>query len=329
MNAELISVIVPAYNVEQYLDRCITSIVQQTYSNLEIILVDDGSTDRCPEMCDRWTEKDDRIRVIHKENGGISSARNSGLQVACGELISFIDSDDYIDLKMLETMMNVMRDEQVGIVECGLQEVFADHVQNCISYDLCMGPDAAVEQLLRWTGNVGSAIWNKLFRRTVLEGVEFCEDLRYGEDTPFLYQALKQTTMFVQIPFIGYYHLMREDSLVGKTFRSYKMHSLRAAEMVAEDAVSAYPQLAEQAHCHVMFNAFSQISSLLGTENGAEVFSDEYAICIQTLRKGNPAILKKYMSTKRYALYQFCCKTPTFYQVVYCAWQKMKRKYHG
>jgi len=91
---ELISVIVPIYKVEEYLDRCVRSIAEQTYTNLEIILVDDGSPDGCPAMCDRWAEKDSRIKVIHKENGGLSDARNAGLRIAMGEYISFIDSDD-------------------------------------------------------------------------------------------------------------------------------------------------------------------------------------------------------------------------------------------
>ena len=93
---ELISVIVPVFKVEKYLDRCVQSIVDQTYRNLEIILVDDGSPDNCPAMCDAWAEKDNRVKVIHKKNGGLSDARNAGMAIATGELMGFVDSDDYI-----------------------------------------------------------------------------------------------------------------------------------------------------------------------------------------------------------------------------------------
>ena len=93
---DLISVIVPVYQVEEYLDRCVQSIVDQTYTNLEIILVDDGSPDRCPQMCDEWAKRDSRIRVIHKENGGLSDARNAGMQAASGTYIAFVDSDDWV-----------------------------------------------------------------------------------------------------------------------------------------------------------------------------------------------------------------------------------------
>lgn len=102
MNEPLISVIIPVYGVEQYLDHCVESVTAQTYRNLEIILVDDGSKDHCPVMCDAWAGKDPRIHVVHKANGGLSSARNAGLDVATGEYIAFVDGDDWIEPTMLE-----------------------------------------------------------------------------------------------------------------------------------------------------------------------------------------------------------------------------------
>ena len=100
-----ISVIVPVYKVEKYLDKCVESIVNQTYKNLEIILVDDGSPDNCPAMCDEWAEKDERIRVIHKENGGLADARNAGMDIATGDYIGFVDSDDWIEPNMYEVLL--------------------------------------------------------------------------------------------------------------------------------------------------------------------------------------------------------------------------------
>ena len=104
----MISVIVPVYNVEKYLDNCVESIVNQTYKDLEIILVDDGSPDNCPAMCDEWAKKDSRIRVIHKENGGVSSARNIGLDNVTGEYIGFVDSDDYLESNMYELLLQLI-----------------------------------------------------------------------------------------------------------------------------------------------------------------------------------------------------------------------------
>ena len=111
----VISVIVPVYNVEKYLDKCVDSIVNQTYKNLEIILVDDGSPDNCPKMCDAWVEKDSRIKVIHKENGGVSSARNAGLKASCGEYIGFVDSDDFIQPDMFEQLLGAYDKESIEL----------------------------------------------------------------------------------------------------------------------------------------------------------------------------------------------------------------------
>ena len=111
----LICVIVPIYKVEAYLDRCICSIVEQTYQNLEILLIDDGSPDRCPELCDAWAQRDPRIRVIHKKNGGLSDARNAGIEVAKGEWLSFVDSDDYIMPQMYQRLLSVCLENQADI----------------------------------------------------------------------------------------------------------------------------------------------------------------------------------------------------------------------
>ena len=120
---DLISVIVPVYRTEAYLDRCIESIVDQTYTNLEIILVDDGSPDRCPQMCDEWARRDTRIRVIHKKNGGLSDARNAGMAAATGEYIGFVDSDDWIKPDMFRLLYEKMEQMQSDIAACGVEMV--------------------------------------------------------------------------------------------------------------------------------------------------------------------------------------------------------------
>ena len=121
---EKISVIVPVYNVEQYLERCVDSIINQTYKNLEIILVNDGSTDNSGQLCDKLAKKDNRIRVIHKENGGLSDARNVGIDEAKSDLIGFIDSDDYIDEDMYELLINNMKNANADLSMCGHYDVY-------------------------------------------------------------------------------------------------------------------------------------------------------------------------------------------------------------
>ena len=115
---ENVSVIVPIYKVEKYLDRCVNSIINQTYKNLEIILIDDGSPDNCPKMCEDWAKKDNRIIVIHKQNGGLSDARNFGLDVAIGEYVTFVDSDDLISPTFIEKLVNLSKEHNAEIVSC-------------------------------------------------------------------------------------------------------------------------------------------------------------------------------------------------------------------
>ena len=122
----LVTVVIPIYNVEQYLDRCIDSVVNQTYKNLEIILVDDGSPDNCPAMCDAWAQKDSRIKVVHKENGGLGYARNSGMEVATGKYIFFFDSDDSIELTLVEKCVNAAKEHNSELVIFGRNNVYDD-----------------------------------------------------------------------------------------------------------------------------------------------------------------------------------------------------------
>lgn len=130
----LISVIVPIYNVEKYLDKCIESIVNQTYKNLEIILVDDGSPDNCPEICDKWAEKDNRIKVVHKENGGAGSARNAGLEASSGEWIGFVDGDDSIDEDFYEALLDKSNDGYYDVVACGFKYISKDETRLSDNY---------------------------------------------------------------------------------------------------------------------------------------------------------------------------------------------------
>ena len=124
-----ISVVVPVYNVEKYLDRCVESILVQTFQDFELILVDDGSPDNCPQMCDNWAERDSRITVIHKENGGLPDARNYGINAACGEYITFVDSDDWVEKEFLETLYKGITENDADVVQCNYQHVYATRTE--------------------------------------------------------------------------------------------------------------------------------------------------------------------------------------------------------
>lgn len=190
----MISIIIPIYKVEQYLDECITSVINQTYKDLEIILVDDGSPDKCPRMCDEWAKKDGRIKVVHKKNGGLSSARNAGLKVAKGEYIGFVDSDDYVDETMYEDLMRVMAQNEKTIVVStpiirNTDGVFTPYKVGMYDYKDSETMSFAEYMKLFLGMNIDATVWNKLYKREFLQTM-FREG-RNNEDYLFMYYNVK------------------------------------------------------------------------------------------------------------------------------------------
>ena len=184
---DTISVIVPVYNVEKYLDKCISSIVNQTYKNLEIILINDGSTDNSLQICEKWKEKDDRIILINKENTGVSDTRNRGLDIATGKYVSFIDSDDFLELNMMEQLINEIKKGNIELVICGYNYLYENRIKvelfDCLeSFDKY--------GYLKEAFKMDASVWNKLFVRNIIGSLRFKEDLKVYEDMLFLYEYL-------------------------------------------------------------------------------------------------------------------------------------------
>ena len=186
----MITVIVPIYKVEHYLNRCVQSIIDQTYRNLEIILVDDGSPDLCPAMCDAWRERDSRILVIHKQNGGLSDARNTGMAVASGDYIAFVDSDDWIAPEMLERLLGAIREDDSDIAACTVQMVgegvstsqFLTVRTNCVLSRQEAQKALLEESLLK------QPVWYKLYKRETIRDILF-EVGKHHEDVFWSYQG--------------------------------------------------------------------------------------------------------------------------------------------
>lgn len=211
---EKISVIIPVYKTEKYLDKCIESIVNQTYKNLEIILVDDGSPDSCPKICDTWAQKDNRIQVIHKENGGVSSARNAGLDAASGEYIGFVDGDDWIDSDMYSFLISQFN-ENIDIVRCTYRKVYensqVEEIANNGSTVQMSSMDFLNELLL--DNSLNSNCWCKLFRRSVIGDIRFPDGIKIGEDHLFNYNVIKNASTIVLCNSSKYNYLIRLSSI--------------------------------------------------------------------------------------------------------------------
>lgn len=197
-----LSIIVPIYKVEEYLPKCIESIISQTFSDLEIILVDDGGADNCPDICDAYAEKDERIKVVHKKNGGLVSARKAGMKAATGKYAAFVDGDDSIARDMYEAMCQAARQADADIVIEGFEFVYPDRVElwqdkvGCGEYDK-KGLMQSIYPVMMChdnglTRNVAPALWNKIFRRELLDSIlsGMNEGIRDGEDAAVTYPCL-------------------------------------------------------------------------------------------------------------------------------------------
>ena len=240
----LISVVVPVYKVEEFLPKCVASIRGQTYENLEIILVDDGSPDGCGAMCDGYAREDARIKVIHKKNGGLSDARNAGIDIARGEYIGFVDSDDWIEPEMYETLLTTALKENVKLVCGGRYDAYegAERVPGlCPSASEVISGVELAKRIFTWNG-IDSAAWDKLYHRSMFREIRYpfgkiCEDLpttyRIGLDAGQVAMVAK--------PFYNYFH--RAGSITTGKMSDSRIHVLEHTAFILEDCARNHPEL--------------------------------------------------------------------------------------
>lgn len=222
MEKEKISIIIPVYDVEPYLERCIDSVINQTYKNLEIILVDDGSPDSCGEICDVYAKKDSRTKVIHKENSGLSDARNRGLDIATGDYIGFVDSDDYVAEDMFETLYNILKTYKADISTVSFYEMFNGKligVKDSGKLEVMNRTEALKELYI--DDKIQSYSWNKLFKKELFTDVRFPSGKNF-EDIPTTLLLFEKSNIVVRLEEPKYYYMRRNDSIVGKrNFKTY------------------------------------------------------------------------------------------------------------
>lgn len=212
-NDHLISVIVPVYNAEKYLDVCLDSIINQTYKNLEIILIDDGATDKSGSICDEYAKKDPRIKVIHKQNEGVSKARNTALDMISGEYVGFVDSDDTIKNEMYELLLSNIIANDSDIAICRQSEIVGEHqsIIETVERTTYFTKDESIEQVLLGKAFRGGPC-NKLFKASMCETLRFDTDIAYGEDLLFVVKYLLKCKKIVCIPDVCYDYCIRDDS---------------------------------------------------------------------------------------------------------------------
>lgn len=212
-----VSIILPVYNVEKYLRECVDSLLCQTYSKLEIVLVDDGSTDESGRICDRYVQQDPRVVVIHQANAGAANAKNAGLDWATGDYITFMDSDDYAEFNWIARMVEVTERYGADVVECDFDKVYRNRSEVANQYKE-NSVYTAEEYLAQYLGNwTCSLFWNKLFRRELLSDVRFRRERRCIDDEFFTYKAVTGANRIVRITDVLYHYRQRASSAVAST----------------------------------------------------------------------------------------------------------------
>ncbi len=251
MENPLISVIVPVYKVEAYLDKCVQSILSQTYRNLEIILVDDGSPDNCPAMCDEYALQDYRVKVIHKANGGLSSARNAGMEIATGDYIGFVDSDDWIAPDMYQVLLDgFTQNNDAGITAVGRVYVDEQGKFGPSSYDALENRRLkASEWVCLLTGsNSNHSVWNRLYLARIAKRIPFVLG-KYAQDMMFNFQIAEvleeENLIHVDLPYNGYYYRTRPNNITSLGIWQ-DIDALGHYKVLCEQWKDAHPEWAGQ-----------------------------------------------------------------------------------
>lgn len=284
MEQPLISVIVPVYKVEPYLDKCVSSIVNQTYKNLEIILVDDGSPDNCPAMCDAWAEKDNRIRVIHQKNQGGGAARNAGLDFASGGLIAFVDSDDYIAPDMYAHLYELLK-AGADIAECSYVEVAGDDAVFACGYETrsYTAQEAMAEHIRDRVFR--QLIWNKLYRRQMVDGARFPTSKKI-DDEFFTYRVLGNANTLIHSTKVCYAYRQQSESVMHSMPISKRIQAVEAKTQRHTYIKNHFPELTDLSARDLWFTCIYQGQLALRALDAGAVRST--MADLTTVLKGTP-----------------------------------------
>ncbi|MDR3165390.1 MAG: glycosyltransferase [Synergistaceae bacterium] len=275
MDDPLINLIVPIYNVEQYLSKCVDSILAQTYKNLRVILVDDGSPDGCPAMCDEYAQKDGRVMTIHRPNAGQSAARNSGLSdllncglsVHKGDYVAFVDGDDYVAPDYIEFLYKLLRDSDADISQCGHYLVYSerrmlDKDPNHVT--MTLDKHQAIESLC-YNGVYDVTAWNKLYKLSIFDAIRYPEGRIY-EDTAICYLIAEKAKRFVVNMTPKYYYIQRYNSTANSVvFNERKYQFIQAGDEMADYITERYPDLAKAANVKRVFVRLSTLSQMVNS----------------------------------------------------------------
>ena len=310
----LVSIIVPVYNVAPYLERCLTSLTGQTYRNIEILLVDDGSTDASGTLCDIWQGKDDRIQAFHKPNGGLSDARNYGLERATGDYICFIDSDDWLDLQFVEVMLGALVNTGADIAECDYLCTDGNHPTpaSCRSeceYEVFEGKECFRRFL---TNDFFVIVCSKLYRKHILEKQPFRKGA-YHEDEYWTYKIFARVQKACRLNYTGYFYFQRPGSIVHTKPSLKRLTDAFVAGKERIDFIeSQYPEYVSIGYSKMMYTCMYLYNEAMGSE------IPEKKALQKELASYFYILFSKYLKCRQYQkeMWRFCIFR--FFPNLYC-----------
>ena len=299
MNYPTISVIVPVYNAAKFLERCVNSLIEQTYPNMEIILIDDGSTDGSSEICDELSNNSNKIVVIHKENGGVSSARNAGLKIAKGEYIGFCDADDYCRSEMFERMYNDIIETDADIVHVDYAGMWEDALN--LSFEQTEGSVQVKNRKegIKWifTSKFHRAYaWSMLFKRPVVENLSFPEDMAVGEDKFFVVTAFLNAEKIAFDSKKEYIYILRSNSTMRSEYSRKNLSGIILAKQTDELIKEKYSEYAEYSKINLakVYIAHVRNISVLNTQDEMLLNNmNEGVSYLKNLNKNDCRLLKQ------------------------------------
>lgn len=312
---ELISVIIPAYNAEQYIGRCILSVLSQTYENLEIIIVDDGSTDNTKMICNTFARKDKRIKLFSKDNGGTSSARNLGLMYAQGKYISFLDNDDWIEPSFYETLQRLIVEESADLSIVSYNQVFEDtKVAKLDSEKICTydKKGAIVELLLDEV--LQNYVWNKLYKKELFDGIKFPENIIY-DDINVMSDIFQRCEKIVSYEYPLYNYRYRENSIINSRSHKKFEDEYKAVLIRYDDINQNIPEIDD-------YNAYSLIIWVIRIYYFMAKENDTNDTFLKSDFKKIIAVFEKY---KEYVLNKMSSKKKVIWHIMLWDWEKGKR----
>ena len=308
----------PIYKVEQYLHECIDSIISQTYSNLEIILVDDGSPDNCGKICDEYAEKDSKIKVIHKPNGGLSDARNVGLEIATGEYLAFIDSDDWISKDMFEVLYDNILKYSADISCCAYYHAYAN---KNIPYHIRVAIDILnSEQAMKFAINherVFCMAWGKLYKKYIFDSIRYPLG-KCNEDEFVILDILHKANVIVYNTKSMYYYRQRKASIMGEVSTMYqprRLDAIEAFEMRIEFVKARYPALVDISKDKLFRTSLRVLLLMLESKKYRKI--PERKKLLRILRENHEAVMKSPLISKEEKLkFSILRRSVTLYRVL-------------